>query len=126
MATVSLTGHMLLVDNEALAKEPSEMSFGFQPFSGPDAGRDSTGYMWANIKGTKITISLGWINTTPAETKDILSKFAPEYINVTFIDPRTDAEVTKEFYTGAKTAPIRIWAVGLKRYQKISFNIIER
>lgn len=123
---MALNGHLLKVDGNFLAKEPSEMSFGIQPFSGPDAGRDSTGYMWANIKGKKITISLGWINTTPAETADILTKFDPEYIDVTFVDPMTNTEVTKEFYTGAKTAPVRIWTVGLKRYQKISFNIIER
>lgn len=123
---MALNGHMLLVNGAALAKEPTEMSIGIQPFSGPDAGRDSTGYMWPNIIGKKRTISLGWLNTTPEETADILTKFDPETVRVTYVDPKTNTEVTKEFYSGAQTAPIHMWTVAKKRYQKISFNLIER
>ena len=105
---------------------PSEMSVTVSSISGPDAGRDLTGRMYAYKIGEKYKISLSWWNPTPAQTATILTAVKNEYFWVQFTDPVTNALVTKEFYVGDRTAPIAWWQLNNKRYSKVSFNIIER
>ena len=42
--------------------------------------------------------------------KTILQAFQPEYVMVEYFDPLEGEVVTKEFYTGDKTAPVHIWS----------------
>ena len=116
---------MLVVDGVPI-KEPSEMTYGLQDVSASNAGRTQDTIMWKNRVGQKVTLGLAWSMTTPEETAEILQAFDPEYIMVTYHDAKLNRKVTKEFYSGDKTAPVHIWSVNRKYYNKISFNIIER
>ena len=106
--------------------DPSEMTIGVSDISGSDSGRDQTGKMYKNRIGTKYKISLSWWCPTPAETSTILTAVSPEYFDVTFTDPVSNSTKTKTFYVGDRSAPVKWWRTNNKRYNKVSFNLIER
>lgn len=105
---------------------PSKMEWGLQDVSGSDAGRTEDGYMFKNRVTQKRKLQLEWWGIGTTEAARILQAFNPEYINVTYFDPLIGDTVTKTFYTGDKSAPVKMWTAGKKLYETISFNIIER
>ena len=116
---------MIKVDNVAI-KTPSAFEWELNDVSASDAGRTQDALMHKNRVARKRKIKLAWSMPTPEEAKAILEAFAPEYFNVTYYDPLDGATVTRRFYCGDQTAPVKIWAVGNKKYENITFNIIER
>ena len=102
------------------------MTWGLYDVSASDSGRTQDTIMHKNRVGRKRKLNLSWSSPTPAEAKEILTAFAPEYFNVSYFDPLVGAEVTKNFYCGDQSAPVKIWSVGNKLYENISLDVIER
>lgn len=115
---------MITVDGVALP-DPSEFSWGLQDISDSDSGRTEDTIMHKNRIGQKVTISLGWNNPTAEKTALILQAVNPEYISVSYPDAMAGHNLTKTFYVGDRSAPIKWWNVQGKIYTKLSFNIIE-
>ncbi len=109
-------------------KCPSTFTWGLGDNSASDAGRvqDGNDTMYKNRTTQKRKINLGWNGITQAEAAQILQMFNPEYIRVTYWDAMDGCEETRTFYVGDRSAPVKIWVVGQKRYQSLSFDIIER
>ncbi len=107
---------------------PSAMTVSIQNVNSADSGRvlNSNATMYTNRITRKYKIQLEWWGPDPAETSRILRAFAPEYFNVTFTDPYSNSAVTKTFYSGDQSIPVKVWTSNNKRYSKVSFNIIER
>lgn len=116
---------ILFVNGNAI-KTPSGMSWGLQDVSDSDAGRTQDAIMHKNRIAQKVKLSLSWDNPTREETASILQVFNPEYINVTYPDAMSGQNETRTFYVGDRTAPMKIWTVGNKRYSQLSFDLIER
>lgn len=116
---------MIIVDGVAM-KEPSEFTWGLMDVDEANSGRTQDGLMHRSRVTQKRKLNLSWNMTTPEETATLLQAFNPEYITVTYPDALLNADVTKVFYTGDKTAPVQTWQVNHKYYTKVSFNIIER
>lgn len=116
---------MIKVDGVKV-KTPSSFIWGLQDVSSSDAGRTDDGKMHKNRIAQKRKIDLVWAMPKPEESHAILVAFQPEYVNVTYYDPLDGATVTKCFYTGDKTSPVKIWNINNKRYESVSFSIIER
>ena len=91
-----------------------------------DSGRDDKGYMYKGRVTQKVKIELSWSAVKPSVASTILNAFNPEYINVRYFDPKANAYQIKNFYVGDRSAPTKIWAVGQKIYETVSFDIIER
>ena len=117
--------NMLKVDN-VWVKSPSSMTVHIQDISRSNAGRTEDGLMHKERIARKVKIDLQWSNPSPEDAQAILSAFAPEYVQVQFVHPLTNTATTKTFYSGDQDTPVKIWTVGNKRYESISFNIIER
>ena len=125
---------MLWVDGVAV-KTPSVFSPQFYDISAPDSGRTLDGLMYANkLRDSnghilkKTTIDIEWWMCTPEEAQAILNAFeAKEYFSVTYYDPHNGiTPVTKTFYLGDREAPVKMWTLNNKRYETVSFTIIER
>ena len=112
--------HNILRVDGVWIKSPSSLTWGKQDISASDAGRTDDTIMHKNKVGEKRTLDLAWNGPTPAEAS------APEYVNVTYWDTEDGKWETRVFYTGDKKAPVKIWTVNNKRYESVSFNIIER
>lgn len=107
-------------------KCPSGLKWKKSDISGKDAGRTDDTIMHKNKLSEKRTLSLSWINLTKQEIHEILSAFDPEYVDVTYWDPKDGADCTRTFYTGDMEADVKWWAKGRERYSTLSFDIIER
>lgn len=116
---------ILFVDGIAI-KTPSGMTWGLQDVSDSDAGRTQDAVMHKNRIAQKVKLSLSWDNPTHGEAASILRAFNPEYINVTYPDAMSGQNEARMFYVGDRTAPMKIWIVGNKRYSQLSFDLIER
>lgn len=116
---------MITVGNTALP-DPSAFTWGQADISAADSGRTEDTIMHKNRLATKRQLHLEWQNTDPATTAQILQAFEPEYVSVTYPDALTGTNLTKTFYSGDKSAPVRYWWYNHKRYQTISFDLIER
>lgn len=105
---------------------PSKFDITIQDVSDPDAGRDLSGIMWKGKVAQKITIDVAYPYPKPDLVATVLTALEPEYIYVTFLHPRTNAETTIECYVGDRSAPYKFWWVGNKRFETLSFKLIER
>lgn len=124
MALMVGTSSDSLVDMPA----PDDISWGLQDVSSSDAGRvnDSSATMYKNRVAQKRKLSLSWKNPDGDTTSTILQAFNPEYVWVRYLDPLVGSYQIRQFYTGDKTAPVRLITVGGVSYSSVSFDIIER
>ena len=107
--------------------DPSDMEFGRQSVSAPDAGRDLTGLMHAMKIAEKETITVSWNYPRPEIVRSALNATeAREYFPVMYTDEKTGSYVTKTFYVGDRTISTERWSNRQKLYRKLSFKLIER
>lgn len=107
-------------------KTPSGFTWGLQDISDSAAGRTQDGIMHKNRVTRKRKLSFTWAAPTPQETSAILAAFDPEYVNITYPDAKSGGNETRTFYTGDITSLMKIWTIGQKRYDSLSFDVIER
>ena len=112
-------------NNLTALRTPSEMTWGFQRVSAPDAGRTENARMHVNQVATKIKLNLSWTGLSPSEAHTIATAFKPEYFFVEYWDILENDLVVKKFYTGDWSAPFKVWTANDKRFASLSFNIIE-
>lgn len=122
---MSTNNTMIKVDNVRI-KTPSSFQWSLQDISASDAGRTQDTLMHKNRVGKKRKIALSWNGLSPEEMNAILEAFDPEYFEVQYYDPLDGEVTTRTFYAGDKSAPVKLWTVNNKRYEQLSFDIIER
>ena len=116
---------MIWVNGVAI-KTPSSFSWGLQDVSDSASGRTDDAIMHKNRIAQKRKRSFIWSALTPAETAVILQAFNPEYISITYPDAMSGKNETRTFYAGDRSAPVKIWTIGNKHYESVSFDVIER
>jgi hypothetical protein len=107
-------------------KTPSGFTWGLNDVSDSDSGRTTDALMHKNRIAQKRKITLEWQNPTAEEASKILKAFNPEYIEVNYPDAMSGSQQTRTFYVGDRSAPMKYWWIGNKRYSALSFDIIER
>lgn len=110
--------------------DPSELTFGLQDISSPDAGRvlDPGNTMYKMRTSQKRKLNITWTLPTQAQATAILQAFNAEYFYVRYFDPLDGQIETREFYAGDRSAPFKWYQLPGKgtRFTTVSFNIIER
>ena len=105
---------------------PSEMSIGVMSIQDENAGRDQSGTMYFRLVAVKQKIQLAWWCPSPELTSEILTAVKPSHFNVTYTDPVTNTQVTKDMYVGDREAPVQMWGSNRKFYSRVAFDLIER
>ena len=106
---------------------PSKCEVGYQDISAPDSGRTLDGLMHKEKVGQKVKLDLEWKGVSDADASTILLAFAPEYVDITYHDTKTNSILTKNFYTGDRKASTYWWNDdGEFTYLSVAFNVIER
>lgn len=118
--------NFLEIEGEAVPT-PSLFEWALQDISSSDAGRTQDGKMHKDRTVQVRTLKLTWNNPTPSVVSKILKIVNKKvYMNVTYQDAMENKKLTKKFYVGDRTAPMKIWTVGNKRYEQLTFEFIER
>lgn len=116
---------MLMVDGQIMPC-PATFGWGLQDISASESGRTEDTLMQKNRVGQKRKISLAWNAKNWAETSQILQAINPEYFKVYYPDMMSGHYETRTFYAGDRDSPVKIWWVGKKIMETVSFDIIER
>lgn len=118
---------------EDIPIEPDEMTWGLNDISSADSGRtqDANCTMQKNRLSQKRKLSLTWKNPSIANASKILKMTNPVFFYVRYLDVMTGSFITKEFYSGDKSAPFRQIAIvdpqgNRTTMSTLSFDIIER
>lgn len=119
---------MALVNLNGYQTTPSALTWGLMDNSASDAGRvqDENDTMYKNRTSQKRKLNLSWNAPTPQMAARILQAVNDEYFSVTYPDAMSGTNETRVLYVGDRTAPMKIWTVNNKRYEQLSFNLIER
>lgn len=109
--------------------DPSDMTWGLQDVSSPDAGRDEAAIMHNKIVGQLRKYTLSWSMIDPADAAEILQAINQTWaFECTLWDAMENAMRTGTYYVGDRTAPLQQWIPNRadgKIYSKLSFNLIE-
>lgn len=122
---MAANNHLIAVNGVVLA-QPYQCTWSLQDISAGESGRTDDTIMHKNRVGQKRKLQLAWRTKNTTETSAILKAFNPEYISVRYFDMMNNAYETREFYTGDRTANIKMWTVGRHLIETISLDIIER
>lgn len=90
------------------------------------AERNANGTMIIERITTKRKISVKYNYLNSAQLKDLLTKLAPTFFNVTYLDPQDNITKTSSFYCGDRNASLVDFVDNTPRYKDVSFNLIER
>lgn len=118
--------HIMITVDEVAMPCPSSFTFGLQDVSSAESGRDDEGYMFKNRITQKRKIQLAWNAKDWQEVAFIMRAFNPEYVAVEYPDMLSGQYETRTFYVGDRSAPVKLWTVGNKLIETVSFDIIER
>ena len=121
--TTDLYNPIMSVDGIAV-RSPSIYQWSLQDVSSPDAGRTEDALMHKKRISQKVKLQLAWNNIRIEDASAILNAFDPEYIMVSYLDPKVGGYVEKRFYVGDRSAPMynntcNVWS-------NVAFNIIEQ
>lgn len=106
--------------------QPSVYVWSLQDVSAPNAGRTEDALMHKNLITKKRKLQLTWKAKDTSVASTILRAFDPEYVSVRYFDMLDNEYQTRTFYTGDKTAPVKMWQIGRHLIETIYFDIIER
>lgn len=116
MALVSIGGVAL--------PTPSDFEVGIMDIS--KAERNANGTMIIERIATKRKLSLRYAYLSAADLATVLSKIAPTFYDVTYLDPQTNTYLTASFYCGDRNAGMIDFVNNVPRYKDVAFELIER
>ena len=91
-----------------------------------NTGRAASGEMVGDLIATKYTLKCAWPPLTRQQATIIDKAIKPAFFNVTFTDPGTDSRVTKKFYAGSLAYSVYSYYKGVKTYQGVAVDLIEK
>ena len=121
------SGHeVILMVDDFIIPCPASLEYGLQDVSASESGRTEDTRMQKNRVGQKRTLSVQWSARGWKDTTFLMQKFNPQYIFVYYPDMLSGDYEVREYYTGDKKTPTKLWWVGKKLMESVSFDIIER
>lgn len=91
------------------------------------SGRTLDGTMWRQRVGQKVKLELTCRQLTTEELSVVLNAIDPQFVTVTFVDPKYGGTRTAEFYSNNKPATCLVQlSPGVEKWSSVSFPLIER
>lgn len=90
------------------------------------SGRTKAGNWVGDITNVKQRIDLTWSPLTKEDAKKIFNALEPAFVEVTFLDPKTDTFKTKTFYGGDLSLPIYNYNIEEAVYESLAVSLVEK
>lgn len=103
---------------------PSELNLGVMDLS--KAERNANGFMVIERIATKQKLELKYNFLMGPDLQSLLNKLSPTFYDVTYLDPTTNAFVTKSMYCGDRSVGMVDYINNVPRYSDLTFSLIER
>lgn len=91
-----------------------------------NTGRTVSGYMVGDMVAIKYKLQCTWPALSRDDVRLIDAAVTQPYFSVTFTDPATNSRVTKQFYAGTPTYPVFRYDCGVKTYDGVTVDLVER
>lgn len=91
-----------------------------------NTGRASDGNTIGDLIGIKCKIQCEWPPLSREDTAIIDRAVSPAFFNVTFLDPGSNTRITRKFYAGTPTYPVYSYVNGVRTYDGVKVNLIEK
>ena len=91
-----------------------------------NTGRAANAEMIGDILAVKYTLKCTWTPLSREQAAIVDKAVAPAFFNVTFTDPGSNSRVTKRFYAGTPTYSVYTYVKGVKTYQGVGVDLIEK
>ena len=91
-----------------------------------NTGRAANGEMVGDLIAIKYTLKCSWPPLTRKQATIVDKAVSPAFFNVTFTDPGTDSRITKRFYAGSPTYSVYTYYKGVKTYQGVAVDLIQK
>ena len=113
----------MLQVNGVTISTPSEFTVGVQDIS--QAERVATGDIVIDRIATKVKLNMKWNYLDAEGLSTLLTAISPVTFSVTYPDPRSNSNETRQFYVGDRNAGMYRYRNGNPEYIDIGFNFIE-
>ena len=120
-----MSANTLITVNNVALPQPYQYQYSRQRVSAGESGRTDDAVMHVNQVAQKVKLQLAWRTKDTTVAAQILSAFDPEYVSVKYFDVVANSYLTKTFYTGDRTAPVKLWWTGKHLIETISMDSIE-
>lgn len=121
---------VLIINGHDYAEYIEELEISRNDLDADGSGRDvQTGLMFRTRIAIKTKIDVKKTTSLPDDImRQIVADINPVYFNVTYLDPETNANTTKVFYTSGYIAGVPRYdrGTGRTRYDGVSFSLTER
>lgn len=116
----------LKINNKDFSSLVSGLKVGYETLvSDTGSGRNAAGYMDIDVINRKVKLYVKLRHTTNAEMKEFLSAISGYVVDITFLNPETNALRTINAYTG--TPEPEYYTISDKTiFKPMSLNFIER
>ena len=112
------------INNTDFSSLVSGMKVGYETLVSSDSGRNAAGDTVIDVINKKIKVYITLRHTTREEMTRFLAAMEPYVVNVSFLDPTTNALTTIETYTG--TPEPEYYTISNKTiFKPMSINFIE-
>lgn len=91
-----------------------------------NTGRASNGEMVGDLIAIKYTLKCTWPPLSRTQNMIIDKAVSQAFFNVTFTDPGSNTRITRKFYAGTPTYPVYSYCNGVKTYQGVSVDLIQK
>ncbi len=91
-----------------------------------NTGRSANGSTIGDLIAIKYKLQCEWPPLSSAETARIDAAVSPAFFNATFLDPGSGTRITRTFYAGTPTYPVYSYANGMKTYDGVKVDLIEK
>lgn len=115
----------IIIDGKTL-KAPTTVSIQRNKLWNQEAGRTITGDFTGNVIRRKYRLDITWKYLSENEAAEISAALDPDFIQVTFQDPRTKQMITKTFYAGDEVYTVYNYAVEKCVYEGLPISLVEK
>lgn len=90
-----------------------------------NTGRAANGDMIGDVVAVKYTLHCEWPPLSKADAAEINTAVSPAFFSVTFTDIG-GTRITKTFYAGTPIYPVYSYVNGVKTYQGVTVDLIQK
>lgn len=119
-----LRNETILIDGKAL-KPTATISVGRNKLWNKEAGRSITGDFAGNVVARKVNLNITWKYLSEDEASEIAEALDPDFIQITYKDPRTKQMLTKTFYAGNEVYTVYNYAIEHCVYEGLPISLAE-
>ncbi|MFR7590211.1 MAG: DUF6711 family protein [Longibaculum sp.] len=107
-------------------RDPTTISISRNKMWSQGSGRTKSGNFTGDISNVKWRLDLTWSPLSKCDAKNLFDALDPAFINVRFLNPKTNSYQTIKCYGGDMTLPVYNYNVEEAVYESLTVSLVEK